>query len=150
MTKLERQLVKALTMVFYGLAIFILVGLIMWFYPRQVVKSSSIMTTEKTSYQHGEEVVVSGETWSNVDSPTDFEVRLICGGVKYPYHTIKGLNVTRQASPVKYLYPYPEIPRYTPKGTCRIETTARYTVEVLPLLDRTYYHTFNSNEFEVK
>ena len=151
MTSTERKLVRYLTAFFYGLTIFIFIGLFFWFYPRQIIKSSTLMQTDKSEYAQGEEIIVSGETWTNVDSPADFDVRLLCNGTKYAYTQINDLQVSKQVAPVKYSFPYPEIPRYIPNGsTCRIETTSNYTVQVLPMFTRHYQHKFNSNTFQIK
>lgn len=150
MSSLERKVVRWITAFFYGCAFFLLVGMGVWFYPRQVVSSATLMTTDKAEYRLGEVIYVSGKTWVNVASQVDFNVRLICNGVKYPYTQINDLNVTRQKAPVEYRFPYPPIPKYITPGKCRIETTAKYPVQVLPLLTRDYYYVFDSNEFMVE
>lgn len=150
MSRTERTIIRWLTAFFYGIAFFITVGIVAWFYPRQVVKTASIMNTDKNEYSIGEPIYVSGETWVNVDSQADFNVRLICNGVKYPYTQINDLNISKQVKPVTYKFPYPDIPGYIAPGKCRIETTAHYPVEVLPFLTRNYYYTFSSNEFLIK
>lgn len=150
MSKSERIFIRWLTAFLYGCALFIFIGIGVWFYPRQVIKSATLMNTDKQEYKTGEVITVSGETWTNVDSEADFDVRLICNGVKYQYTKIAGLQVSKQAAPVKYSFPYPEIPLYIPTGTCRIETTSNYYVQILPLLTRNYQYKFNSNEFTVK
>jgi hypothetical protein len=150
MTSREQTFVKLLTGFLYGLTVFIFVGIIMWFWPRQVVKSASEMMTDKTLYKSGEQIYVKGETWTNVDSSAEFDVRLICNGVKYNYATIERLNVSKQQAPIKYNFEYPRIPFYIPEGKCTIETTAIYPLQILPLLDRDYQYVFRSNEFEIK
>lgn len=151
MTRAERRLVKWTTGFFYGLTFFLLIGMAFWYYPRDMVKSASLMQTDKSEYTQGEPIIVSGETWTNVDSKANFDVRLLCDGVKYHYTQINDLNVSKQVIPVAYSFPYPEIPRYIPSGsTCRIETTARYKVQVLPLLTRDYQYKFTSNIFQIK
>lgn len=151
MGKTERRIIRGLTAFFYGCAIFILVGVGFWLYPRTVIKSATLMQTEKIEYSVGDKILVTGKTWTNVDSAANFDVRLICSGVKYAYTQINGLQVSKQVAPVSYSYPYPEIPNYIPKGsTCRIETTSSYTVQVLPLINRVYQYKFTSNTFNIK
>jgi len=149
MRDVERLLVRSLTAVFYGITVFVLVGMIFWFYPRKIIRSATPMKTDKTTYSRGERVTVSGETWTNTNSPATFDVRLICNNTKYPYDYIE-LNVSEQDVPVKYSFPYKEIPDFIPQSECRIETTANYTVQVLPLLTRNYQYIFTSNNFNVK
>jgi hypothetical protein len=128
-----------------------MIGIGMWFFPRQVVKSATLMETNKSEYDLNEPIIVSGETWTNVDSAANFDVRLICNGVKYAYTQINDLQVSKQVAPVKYKFSYGKVPEYIPNGsTCRIETTADYTVQVLPLLNRHYQYKFNSNGFQIK
>lgn len=151
MTKGERQIVRWLTAFFYGCAFFIAIGLLMWFYPREVIKSATLMNTDKIEYSLGDKVLVTGTTWTNVNSSAEFDVRLVCDGVKYPYTQINNLQVSKQAGAVKYSFPYPKIPDYIPNGsTCRVETTANYTVQVLPLINRDYQYKFISNNFQIK
>lgn len=151
MTNGERIFIRWLTAFLYGCAIFLFVGIGMWFYPRQVIKSATPMSTDKPEYSQGERVFVSGETWTNADTQANYDVRLVCNGVKLPYTSIPYLQTSRQAAPVKYSFPYPPIPEYVPKGsTCRIETTGSYTVQILPFITREYQYTFTSNYFQVK
>lgn len=151
MTKQERVFVRLLTAFFYGVAGFLAIGLLFWFYPRVMVKSATQMTTDKSEYSQGEKIFVSGETWNNVNTPADFNVRLNCNGIKYTYDQIKDFTVNKQQAPVKYNFPYTQIPEYIPKGsTCRIETTATYAVQILPLLTKNYTYIFNSNQFQIK
>lgn len=151
MSKSERIFIRWLTAFLYGCALFTIVGVAIWYLPRQVVKSASLMQTDKIEYSVGDKIVVTGETWTNVDASADFDVRLICNGVKYQYTKIAGLQVSKQAAPVKYSFPYPEIPLYIPKGsTCRIETTSSYIIQVLPMMNKTYQYRFTSNVFQVK
>lgn len=150
MSNLERKIVRWLTAFFYGCAFFLLVGLGVWFYPRQVVLSATLMSTDKTEYNIGENIYVSGKTWMNVDAQVDFDVRLFCNQVKYAYTQINDLNVSKQSQPIEYRFPYPDIPEYITPGKCRIEVIAKYPVQVLPLLTRDYFYTFTSNEFLIK
>lgn len=150
MTSLERTIVRWLTAFFYGCAIFLIIGLGVWFYPRQVVSSATLMSTDKPEYSLGGRIYVSGKTWTNVTSPANFDVRLICNNVKYFYTQINDFNVTKQSQAVEYRFPYPVIPEYITPGKCKIETTAKYPVQILPLLTRSYFYTFTSNEFLIK
>jgi len=151
MTKTERKFIRILTGCFYGLTVFILIGLMAWFYPRKVVKFATPMVTDKLEYSIGERVTVSGETWTNVDAPMDFDVRLICNDTKWPYQQIKDFAVGKQVKPVPYKFPYDKLPDYIPRGTsCRIETTGTYPVQILPLMTRNYQYKFSSNQFDIK
>jgi len=151
MSKSERIFIRWLTAFLYGCAIFITVGVGVWYFPRQVVKSATLMQTDKIEYAVGDKVIVTGETWTNVDASASFDVRLYCDAVKYHYTQINDLQVSKQSAPVSYSFPYPEIPEYIPKGsTCRIETTSSYTVQVLPLMNKVYQYRFTSNVFQIK
>ncbi len=151
MSKYERVFVRFLTAFFFGMAGFLAIGLIFWFYPRTMVKSASTMQTEKPEYAIGERIFVTGETWTNINAETDFNVRLKCNGIKYSYDQINNFTVNKQVAPVKYNFPYAKIPEYIPRGsTCRVEATATYHVQILPLLNKNYVDIFNSNEFQVK
>lgn len=152
MKQLEKTFIKGLTVFLFGIALFVSIGLAVWFWPRQAVLVADNLQTTESMYFAEQQITVTGRTQTNLEAPANFDVRLICNNIKYNYGSATSLNVKKQIKPVSYSFTYPAIPTIITntkpfEKTCNIEVTARYSLEILPFMTRQYYHTFVSNEF---
>lgn len=146
MSNAEKIFIRVLTAFFFGVTAFLIVGIFLWFYPREIINLD--IKTQSAEVKTGGTLVVDVTSDRKGDAQSKYTSTLVCGATRY---LLLELDVSsqKQSEQTYSSYGY-NIPEYvTPSRECRIEVRGSHEIEILPLLTRTYSSQFVSNIFEV-
>lgn len=145
----EKILVKLSTAILFGLTIFFIVGLILWFIPRDIADIE--IKARKGSYKVGESIIVDNIFTIYGQANSRYTSRIVCkNGVerKYLIGVVETTSV-KTNGPVKSVAEY-KIPNFVlPEEKCFIQVKSDHVVTVLPFLEKTITDKFESNQFSI-
>lgn len=151
MSKRKRHLIHATTYLLYLLTGFVLVLIVSYLWPRQIVHLTQFNTTAP-AYRTGDTISVDVITQKFVDARTSSDVYLTCGQngseMQYYLKTIE-MNSDKDAIPIHVTFPVATIPLSVFPSQCKLVATNTYEVKFFLGLTRDYRETFTSNSFSV-
>lgn len=140
--------INAIASLLFILAGLLLVILISYMWPRQIVDASPPLT-QKEAYAIGDEVFVTGHTKIYITGSDTNDVRLVCGTTQF---FIKQVELQVKPIDTDYVFSLGQIPRQAESSPppCKFVTVTTYRVKFFLGLTRTYQHTFTTNEFIIE
>lgn len=140
-------LLKLLNIAVWLVLAIALVTTVLYHYPRKTVEFSNFVT-EKDSYRVGEILVTSADTEIFFTGKSNYDIRLECDKGRYLLASFDTISYESDKS--KSARPIGAIPVIPTPDHCTVRVQASHTVEIGPMLSRTYTQELESNRFKVE
>jgi len=143
----EHTALRVANYIIWGLFIIVLAHLLLWYYPRDTVNIYKL-ESQKAVYEVGETIKLEAEGETLFEGKSYYDRRLVCNNGRYLLSTFE--SATTVTPRKKAIHPSGVIPEIPTPDTCKVRVQSTHEIQILPLITRTYYNQWESNEFIVK
>lgn len=147
--RLKQGFDYALTILLFGFAVFLFIGILIYSRPVNVV-DIPVLITDKNVYSIGDKVNITseGETFKNARST--YDRRYVCRNGVERREQIDVIVLNTTPRPLAKVETEIAAPRKITGHNCVIQITASAEVEILPFVTKTVTEVFETNLFQIK
>lgn len=147
--KLKQKFDYILTVLLFGLAAFLSIGILVYIQPANVVDLPRLQT-DKDTYKIGEEVTLFTEGVTYKNAKSTYDRRYICRNGVERREQIDVVVLNTVPRPLAEATSVLPAPRKITGHNCVVQITANSEIEVLPLVKKTVTEVFETNTYQIK